>query len=82
LQTALDETSTIKIGELLFSPKNTEDSKISVEIPLLSDDDNLILTIAIVETFNKYEVSLSNVIFITYQPEPDRKTFEVSIWFS
>lgn len=80
-QSALDDDTASKIGELLTSPKNTLEAKIAAEIPQLSDNETAILTSAILDVFNTLEVPLSDIVFFVYQPEPGTKTFEVSISF-
>ena len=78
-QTSLDENTVSVIGELLLSPKNTEDSTIVVEIPQLDDDDMAVLTTAVINAFSAHEVPLSDIVFIIYQPEPDTQTFKINI---
>ena len=80
-QTAVDEDSVSKIGELLKSPKNERGAKIAVEIPQLSDDDTALITAAIIDAFEVYNIPLSSVVFFVYQPEPNLKTFAISISF-
>jgi hypothetical protein len=82
LQDTLDSNVDTKLGELLTSLKNTDDAKIAVEIPLLSDTDTAILTTAILNAFNKHDVPLSDIVFFVYQPDTDIQTFEISISFS
>ena len=79
VQDKIDENTDSLIGELLTSPKNDEDAKISVEVPQLPDDDKTILTAAIINSLNLYDILLSDIIFFTYQPEPDIQTFEIKI---
>jgi len=81
-QTALDNNTTTKIGELLTSPKNIPGSKISVEIPQLKDDETGILTTAILDAFEKHEISSSDIVFMVYQPDPDAKTFDINVSFN
>ena len=81
LQTDLDDETVTKLGQFLMSSKNTKDSKISVEIPLLADDDTAVITTAIINAFNIYEVPLSDIVFFVYQPEPATETFEINMSF-
>jgi len=80
-QDALGEDTVSMIGELLKSPKNVNGAMIAVEIPLLSDDETAMLTTAVTDVFEEYNVPLGYVIFLVYQPEPYLKTFTVSISF-
>jgi len=82
LQADIDDNTVSVIGTLLASPQNADDSKIAVEIPLLPDDDTAALTAAIIRVFNTYEVSISDIVFFVYQPEPDVNTFEITMSFS
>jgi len=82
LQTAIDDNTNSMLGELLTSPQYTEGSNISVEIPLLSDDDMAKITSAVTNAFNTYNVPLSDVVFFVYQPESGAQTFEISISLS
>jgi len=81
-QDVIDNNTDIKLGELLTSPKNTNDAKIAVEIPQLPDAETAILTTAILNVFNKHGVPLSEIVFFVYEPEPDIKTYEINISFS
>ena len=81
-QDTLDSNIDTKLGELLTSPKNTNDAKIAVEIPQLPDTETAILTTAIINAFNRHEVPLSDIIFFVYQPDPNAQTFEINISFS
>ena len=80
-QSTLDESTISAIGELMTSPKNTNDAIIAVEIPQLHDNDAAILNNAILEAFNIHGVPLSDIIFFVYQPDPDTQTFKISISF-
>ena len=80
-QTALDSNTTSAIGQLLTSPKNTEASKIAVEIPQLSDDETAVLTSAITNALNVHGVQLTDIIFFVYQPDQDIKTYKVNMFF-
>ena len=80
-QTVLDDNTSSMIGQLLSSPKNTNDSKIAVNIPQLPDDETAVLTTVILNAFITHNVSLSDIIFFVYQPEPDTETFEIGISF-
>ena len=80
-QDTLDSNIDTKLGELLTSPKNTNDAKIAVEIPQLSDNDTAILTTAILNAFNNHNVPLNDIVFFVYRPEPDISAFEVNISF-
>jgi len=81
-QDTLDSNIDTKLGELLTSPKNTNDAKIAVEIPQLPDTETAILTTSILNAFIRHEVSLSDIIFFVYQPDTDIQTFEINISFS
>ena len=81
-QSALDEESLSMIGELLKSPQNTTASILTVEIPLLSDEETAVVTGAVVDAFSSYEVPLSKIVFYIYHPEPNIKTYEISLKFS
>jgi len=76
-QTALDDDTTSTIGQLLASPKITNDSKVTVEIPQLSDDKMAIITTAIIDAFNSLNVPLSEIVFFVYEPDPDIETYEI-----
>ena len=80
-QTTLDDNTITKIGELLSSPQNTSDKKITVDIPQLSDGDMAVLTAAIINAFSTYDVPMSHIIFFVYQPRPDINIFEVNVAF-
>jgi len=82
IQDNIDNHIDTKIGELLTSPKNANNAKIAVDIPQLPDNDTVILTTAILDTFTKHEVSLGDIVFFVYQPDPDIQTFEINISFS
>ena len=82
LQDIIDTHIDTKLGELLTSPKNTNDAKIAVEIPQLLDNETTIITTAILNAFTKHEVPLSDIVFFVYQPAPDIQTFEINISFS
>jgi len=69
MQTYLDDNVVYLIGELLTSPKNTEASLISVEIPQLSDDDTIILTSAIIDVLSGFDVPLSDIVFFVVSTE-------------
>jgi len=79
LQTTLDVYTMTRLGELLTSPKYTNNTKIAVEIPQLPDEKAIILTTAITNAFTTYEIPLSDVVFFIYQPEKDSRTFEVNV---
>jgi len=81
LQTALDDNITSMIGELLTSPKNIDNAKISVEIPNLPDEETEVLTTAIINAFTKHDVSLSDIVFFVYQPKQDEQTFAIKMYF-
>ena len=81
LQTTLEDNTSSTIGQLLLSPKNTEDAKIAVEIPQLPDEDTAVLTTVILNAFITHDVSLSDIVFFVYQPESDEEPFEINISF-
>ena len=81
LQTSLDDNTVSMIGELLSSPKNTNTSKIAVEIPQLPDDEVAIVTTAIINAFATYEVPLSDIVFFIYHPEMIERTLKINISF-
>jgi len=80
-QDTLDDNTVSKIGELLASPKNTNDAKIVVEVPHLPYNETLIMTDAIINAFAANAVSQSNIGFTVYLPEVDTSTFEINISF-
>jgi len=80
-QTTLDSNTTSAIGQLLTSPKNTDTSKIAVEIPQLSDDEAAVLTTAITNALSTHGVPLTDVVFFVYQPDQDIKTYKINIAF-
>lgn len=79
-QKALNDSTLSMIGELVKSPKYTDDSVIAIEIPHLPDEDDAVtLTTAIIEAFTSLEVPLSDVVFFVYQTESDAGSFEIKI---
>jgi len=79
-QTSLDESTISMIGELVTSPKYTEDSMIAVEIPQLTDEDDAVtLSTAIIEALTSFDVPLSDIVFYVYQAESGAVTFEIKI---
>jgi len=81
-QTEIDDESFSMIGEFLKSPQNTTSSTLAVEIPLLSDEETVVITGAVVDAFTKYAVPLSKIIFYIYHPEANIQTYEVTLRFS
>jgi len=77
LQNALDTETESKIELFLSSPRNTPDSQIAVTMPQLSGGDLDILISAISHTFASYEVLQERLAYITYNVEPDIRSFEV-----
>ena len=80
-QVAIDDNTSSMIGELLTSPKNTDDAKIAVEIPQLSDEETTVLTNAVINVLSSHDVSVNDIIFFVYQPEEDIRTFVINISF-
>ena len=62
LQNTLDEKTSSAVGRLLTSPKNTNEAKLAVEIPQLPDEETAILTSAIINTFNTFNIPLGDII--------------------
>ena len=82
MQASIDDYIKGLIGELLTSPKNNEDSFISVEIPQLSDDDTIILTSAIIDVLSGFDVPLSDIVFFIVSMETiDNEGFLVKLSF-
>jgi len=81
-QAAIDDNTSSMIGQLLASPKNTDDSKIAVEIPQLTDDETAKLTTIILNAFISHGIQLSDIVFFVYLPESDEAPFEIKISFS
>lgn len=75
----LDSDTTAAIGFLLTSPKNTEDTIFAVEIPQLTDEKTAIVTTAVLNAFELNNVSVNDVIFFVYQPEPDLEDCKINI---
>jgi len=80
-QTELDDNTITMIGMLLTSQQDTEDKKIAVEIPQVSDTETAVITTAIINALEVYDIPVSDIVFLIYQPEPDIQTFEINISF-
>jgi len=80
-QNSLDDSTIAMIGQFLTSPQNTSESKIAVEIPQLTDEETASMTTVILNAFVKNDVSLSDIVFFVYPPEPGAKTFDINISF-
>ena len=78
-QTALDDHIVLMIGEFLTSPINTDGAKITVEIPQLPDDVTAILTSAIIEALEMYEVPLGDIVFHVFHADPSAVEFEIKM---
>ena len=78
-QNTLGEDIIALIGDLLTSPKNTDDAKIAVEIPQLADEDAIMLTVAVSDAFIANDVPLSRITFYVYITEPDMESYELTI---
>jgi len=79
VQTSFDENTISLIGELLTSPKNTDDAQIAVVIPQLTDADAMTLTTAVSDAFTAYNVPLSRIVFYVNTPEPNTESHELTI---
>jgi len=81
-QKVIDDEVLLIIGEFLTSPKNTDNSVILAEIPLLSDDDETTTLIsAITDAFAGYGVPLRRLAFAVYQSDTDEPFFKVTLSF-
>jgi len=76
-QTDFDEDAVLLIGEFLLSELNAGDNGIIVEIPQLSDGEALVLTTALIDVFDGFDVALSRVVFFLYNAEHDTGMYEI-----
>ena len=79
LQNALDDNITFMIGELITSPKKTDETKFSVEIPQLPDGETATLTTAIINAFNSHGIKIGDIVFYVYPLIPGEQTFEIKM---
>jgi len=85
MQDSIDTASVSMIGDFLSSPKNTSDSQILIEMPLLSDDDVTKFINAISDTFASLGVEQKDLLFMTYQPsseDSDSNLYDIRLSFS
>jgi len=81
-QTSIDSETNSLIGQLLTSPKNTDESKIAVEIPQLPDEETSKLTTVILNAFITHNVSVNDIVFFVYPPQSGAKTYEINVSFN
>ena len=81
IQDTLDDKTVSMLGEFVTSPKNTIDTVILIEIPLLPEEDTNTLISAIAEAFAKHGVSQSELAYIVYQTDTDEDAYVVTLSF-
>ena len=79
LQDTLDYETAAAIVDFLASPRNTANSRIIVEIPLLTDSDRLNVVNAVTNELTRHGVSRNDIIFFTTGEAADEESFEVSL---
>lgn len=79
LQDALDPETAALLGELIASPKKTDDAQIVIEIPLLSDEDTTKLISAIADAFAEHGITQRELAYIVYQSETEDRSHEVRL---
>jgi len=80
-QDALDADTVSMIADFITSPRNTSNSQVSAEIPVLSNSDTSVLKSAITEAFAEHGISQSRISFATYQSDSSNNSFEVKLSF-
>ena len=81
LQESLDADTITMLGDFITSPRNTNDARILVEIPVLPAAQTTTLTLAIADAFSQYGVSQRVLSFDTYRSDLTEGSFEVMLSF-
>ena len=81
LQTSLDADTIAMLGDFITSPRNTNNARILVEIPVLPAAQTTTLTLAIADAFSQYGVSQRVLSFETYRSDLTEDSFEVMLSF-
>ena len=79
VQDTLDDETATAIVEFLASPRNTVNSRIIVEIPLLVDSDRLSVVNVVTNELIGHGVPRGDIIFFTTGETADGDSFEVSL---
>jgi len=81
LQESLDADTITMLGDFITSPRNTRDSKILIEIPVLPAAQTTALTLAIADAFSQYGISQRSLTFEAYQADLTNSSFEIIMYF-
>ena len=79
LQETLDEDTVAMLSDFLTSPKNTDDAKVQVEMPNLTEEDTAILLTAVTKAFSTYKLTVDDIVYLKNQNEVSESSFEVML---
>ena len=82
MQNALDADTISMMGEFVTSPKNTDDSQITVELPQLSQAETSSLISAITDAFAQYSVDHNDITYKQSASDSGERIFEVHLSFT
>ena len=82
LQSSLDADTISMMGDFITSPRNTDDSQITVELPQLSENETTELISAITDAFAQHSIAQNDISYIVTSSTPDDHIFEVYLSFT